>query len=331
MLPMTHENYMRRALQLAHLGAGRVSPNPLVGSVIVKGDTIIGEGWHQKAGQPHAEVNAIRSVKNPKDLINSRIYVNLEPCAHFGKTPPCSDLIIEMKIPEVIIGCVDPYSEVAGKGIEKLKKAGIKVTVGILEKESLHINRRFFTFHTKKRPYIILKWAESIDGYMDIDRSSGEKGSVAISGPAAKRVTHRWRSEEDAILIGANTLRTDNPSLNVREVEGKSPIPIVVSHSGELPSDSQILKNPNTLVYRGLDLNWKSVFDDLYQRDIQSVLVEGGRKIHQSLLDEGWVDEVRVWTADKILQNGLKAPQVDRKGFTSTSVGKDLLLIKNIG
>lgn len=322
---------MRRALQLAQLGAGRVSPNPLVGSVIVKGDTIIGEGWHQKAGQPHAEVNAIRSVKNPKDLINSRIYVNLEPCAHFGKTPPCSDLIIEMKIPEVIIGCVDPYSEVAGKGIEKLKKAGVNVTVGVLEKEALHINRRFFTYHTQKRPYIILKWAESIDGFMDIDRSSGEKGSVAISGPAAKRVTHRWRSEEDAILIGAKTLRTDNPSLNVREVSGQSPIPIVVSKSGNLPVDSHLVKNPKAIIYSDQELNWKSVFDDLYQRGIQSVLVEGGRKIHQSLLDEGWVDEVRIWTSDKILNSGLSAPKIDRNGFSSTCVGKDLLLIKKVG
>ncbi len=331
MFSMTHENYMRRALELAQLGAGRVSPNPLVGSVIVKDDTIIGEGWHQKAGQPHAEVNAIRSVKNSSDLLAARIYVNLEPCAHFGKTPPCSDLIIEKQIPEVFIGCVDPFSEVAGKGIEKLKKAGIKVTVGVLEKESLFINRRFFTFHTKSRPYIILKWAESIDGYMDAERASGETGSIAISGPAAKRITHRWRSEEDAILIGANTLRTDNPGLDVREVDGTSPIPIIISKSGKLPSESRLLNNPKTLIYTGYDLTWNQVFEDLYEKGIQSVLVEGGQKTHQSLLDQGWADEVRIWMADKIINKGLKAPVIDRSGFQSQSVGEDLLLIKKIG
>lgn len=335
----TTEQYMRRALELAYLGKGRVSPNPLVGCVIVKDGVIIGEGWHQKAGEPHAEVNAVNSVQNPEDLKSAKMFVTLEPCAHHGRTPPCSDLIIKMGIPEVYIGCVDPFAQVAGKGIQKLKNAGVNTHVGILEKECLHINRRFFTFHEKKRPYILLKWAESVDGFMDIERPNGETGSHPISHPAASRLTHTWRAEEDAILIGAKTLRTDNPSLTTRKVDGSSPIPIVVTRSGDIDPSSALLQNPKTLVFTKNTSeesdnpncteihfsDWEDLYSKLYERDIQSVLVEGGKEILQNHIDAGMYDEIRIWTSPNLLEKGLPSPTTPPLEYSQSAMGPDIL------
>ena len=229
--------YMDRCLSLACLGAGDVAPNPMVGCVIVYEDKIIGEGFHQQFGAPHAEVNAIRAVKDKNLLKDSTLYVSLEPCAHFGKTPPCSDLIIEHQIPHVVVGCVDPFAEVAGKGIEKMKKAGIKVDVGLLEAECLWLNRRFFTFHQKKRPYLILKWAQTMDGFLDIDRSKPSFGQPTwISNELSRRQVHRQRTEEAAILVGTNTAFKDNPSLTVREWDGQQPVRLVIDRKNRLPA-----------------------------------------------------------------------------------------------
>lgn len=236
-----HESYMKRCIELARNGAFFAAPNPMVGSVIVHNNTIIGEGYHAVCGQAHAEVNAVNSVKDKSLLKDSTIYVTLEPCAHFGKTPPCSDLIVEMGIPKVVIGCVDSFSEVAGKSIEKLKKAGAEVIVGVLEEECRDLNKRFFTFHEKKRPYVILKWAQTKDGFIDkLPEDKDRKGGVAISGPEAKRLVHTWRAEEQAILVGKNTVLNDNPSLTVREIEGPNPVRIILDSNGSLSKDYKV-------------------------------------------------------------------------------------------
>ena len=218
------EFYMKRCLNLAQLGLGNTSPNPMVGSIIVDDNNlIIGEGYHQKIGHNHAEVNAISAVINKNDLRTSTLYVSLEPCSHTGKTPPCVDLIIKHKIPKVIIGCIDAYNKVNGNGIRALKKAGVIVEVGVLENECLELNKRFNTFHNKKRPYIILKWAQTKDLFIDIKRNENSKGINWITQPETKSITHKWRSEEDAILVGKNTVLTDNPSLTTRAYSGKNP------------------------------------------------------------------------------------------------------------
>ena len=220
---------MFRCIELARLGKGEVAPNPMVGAVIVCDDEIIGEGFHRQCGGPHAEVNAVNSVVNKELLKRSTMYVSLEPCAHFGKTPPCSDLIIDQEIPNVVVGSVDPFAEVAGKGIDKMRKAGVHVEVGVLEKECLELNCRFFTFHQKKRPYVVLKWAQTLDGFIDIDRSHPEFGQPTwISNELSRRAVHRQRTEESAILIGSNTAWKDNPSLTVREWFGNQPVRLVI-------------------------------------------------------------------------------------------------------
>jgi diaminohydroxyphosphoribosylaminopyrimidine deaminase/5-amino-6-(5-phosphoribosylamino)uracil reductase len=233
------EKYMLRCLELAKDGFGNVAPNPMVGCVIVCEGKIIGEGYHQEYGKAHAEVNAIHSVRDKSLLQKSTLYVNLEPCAHFGKTPPCANLIVEHNIPRVVIGCVDSYSEVSGKGIEKLRNAGIEVTVGILENESLELNKRFFTFHNKKRPYVILKWAETQDGFIDVDRPLDKSRDTTadnwITSPLSKQLVHKWRSEEAAIMVGTTTVLNDNPQLNVREWKGKNPTRIVIDLQDRLP------------------------------------------------------------------------------------------------
>ena len=236
----TDENYMMRCLELAEHGRQTVAPNPMVGSVIVHDGKIIGEGFHRKYGGPHAEVNAINSVENQKLLKHSTLYVNLEPCAHHGKTPPCSDLIIAKQIPKVVIGSKDIFAKVAGKGIEKMKNAGIDIKVGVLEKESLELNKRFFIFHEQKRPYIILKWAETIDGYIDIDRKKENNGISWITHPYLRIPVHKWRSEEAGIIIGTNTALNDNPKLNTRLWYGKNPVRFVLDRNLSLPSDLSI-------------------------------------------------------------------------------------------
>ena len=339
-----HHKYMERCIELALKGAGFVAPNPMVGAVLVHDDMIIGEGWHERYGETHAEVNAIRQaasniqeqIKNskssPTDLSQSTLYVSLEPCAHHGKTPPCADLIIENKIPKVVIGCRDPFVEVDGKGIEKLIAAGVEVEVGILEKQCKDLNKRFLTFHTKKRPYIILKWAQTKDGKIaapsppEGENSGPARPRLLISNEYSNRLVHKWRGEEASILVGTNTALLDNPELTTRLWDGPSPIRLVVDINLRLPSSLKIFnqqvktivfnsaKNEEieNLIFYKIDNNRNligQIATALYQLNIQSVLVEGGAKILQSFIDEGLWDEARVISNEElIINNGLDAP-----------------------
>jgi diaminohydroxyphosphoribosylaminopyrimidine deaminase / 5-amino-6-(5-phosphoribosylamino)uracil reductase len=306
---MDHNFYMQRCLELARRGAGHVAPNPMVGAVLVYSDSIIGEGWHQQYGEAHAEVNCIASVKeSDKHLIpRSTLYVSLEPCAHIGKTPPCADLIIRYKIPKVIIGCRDPFTEVNGKGIEKLEVAGVQVETGVLETECKELNKRFFTFHILHRPYIMLKWAQTQDG--KIGYGNGRR--LLISNEYSNRLVHQWRSEEAAILVGTNTALFDDPALTTRLWPGSSPVRLVVDMELRLPSSLQLFnrevrtiifntrkheEDGNLLYYRiTQDLSLvRQVLNALYQLKILSVLVEGGAKLLHSFIDEGIWDEARV-------------------------------------
>lgn len=317
---------MQRCLQLAQLGAGKVSPNPLVGAVLVYENRVIGEGYHQQFGLAHAEVNCINNVSDEdRPLIaGSTLFVSLEPCAHFGKTPPCADLIIKMQVPKVVIGCRDSYKEVDGKGIEKLKMAGIEVVVGIQEKEAQQLNKRFFTFHEKKRPYIILKWAQSSNNKI----ANADLSKVQISNDFTNRLVHRWRSEEAAIMVGTNTALLDDPSLNSRLWAGNDPQRIVIDKKLTLPAASKLLGDGGkTIIFNELknsdegDLHyWKltgnasilqEILSVLFKRGIQSVLVEGGTLLLQSFIDEGLWDEARVITNNGlVISNGRAAPEL---------------------
>jgi diaminohydroxyphosphoribosylaminopyrimidine deaminase/5-amino-6-(5-phosphoribosylamino)uracil reductase len=321
-----HEKYIKRCIELAKNGLGTTYPNPLVGSVIVYNNEIIGEGWHQKAGEPHAEVNAIHSVKDKSLLSKATIYVSLEPCSHFGKTPPCCDLIIANKIPNVVIGTIDPFAKVAGNGIKKLLEAGKKVTIGILEDECNELNKRFFTFHTKKRPYIILKWAESQDGFIaPLQRE--KKEPVWITNEFSRQLVHKWRSEEQAILVGTNTVLEDNPSLTVRDWTGNNPIRIVLDQKKRIPKESPIFDTQaNTLLISKDTINFKNaiaseIADFLFKNEIQSVIIEGGRQTLQTFIDANIWDEARVFKGAKALKNGIKAPLI-----TSVNAKKEQLL-----
>lgn len=320
-----HETYMKRCLQLAKNGLGTTYPNPLVGSVVVHNGKIIGEGWHKKAGEPHAEVNAIQSVKNKELLKESTIYVNLEPCSHFGKTPPCANLIIEHKIPNVVIGCMDSFSEVAGKGIEKLTNAGCKVTLNVLEKECLEINKRFFTFHNKKRPYIILKWAETADGFI-APLENDSKTAVAISNAYSRQLVHKYRTEEQAILVGTQTVLSDNPKLDARDWFGQHPTRIILDKSNKISSDFHVKnkKNPTIVfteeenyvnsencTYESLTFDKDLIFnvmDILYKKNIQSVIIEGGTRTLQHYIDTNFWDEARIFVTENGLSEGIKKP-----------------------
>ncbi len=336
----THESYMHRCLELAKLGTGYVAPNPMVGAVLVYSDKIIGEGYHQKWGEPHAEVNCINSVKREdKDKISGAVlYVSLEPCSHFGKTPPCTDLIIENKIPEVVIGCRDPFKEVDGKGIEKLKTAGVKVVYGILERECQQINKRFFTFYLQHRPYIILKWAETANGKIADDGTD----RLLISNDQTNRLAHKWRSEEASILVGTNTALLDDPELTTRSWNGPSPIRLVVDMDLKLPSNLKLFNGKQrTVIFNTIkhseelsatlhrsplrgegegvryyqitaDVNLvHQVTNALYQMKIQSVLIEGGARLLQSFIDERMWDEIRVIKNEALrINNGLAAPEL---------------------
>lgn len=322
----TPEIFMQRCLELALLGMGDVAPNPMVGCVIVHDGIIIGEGYHEKIGQPHAEVNAIRSVRNPELLAHSTLYVSLEPCAHFGKTPPCSDLIIESQIPHVVIGTVDPFARVAGKGIERMQKAGIDVSVGMLENECRDLNRRFFTFHEKKRPYILLKWAQTLDGFIDTDRTEVQHPTW-ITNALSKRLVHKQRSEESAILIGTNTAEFDNPALTVREWTGNQPIRMVIDRECRLDAGLHIFdsKAPTWVFtsirkqetgnrkYITLDFDQNilpQILTELYQHDILSVVVEGGSILLNSFLQDGLWDEAFVYSGNQFFGKGVSAPSI---------------------
>ena len=284
---MTHdEQYMSRCLQLARCGAWHTAPNPMVGAVIVHAGRIIGEGFHRACGGPHAEVNAIASVRHPELLPQSTIYVSLEPCAHYGKTPPCADLIIAKRIPRVVVGCRDPFSKVDGAGIKKLRDAGCEVIVGVLEEECRALNRRFFTFHERHRPYIILKWAQSADGFIDRHRTEGDGLlPVRFSTPLTTQTCHRNRVENEAIMVGARTFRLDSPRLTSRLWPGRQPQKVIVS--GCSPIDK---------------------ISELYAKGVQSVLVEGGATVHRQLIAAGLCDEIWIETAPLTLTDGVKAP-----------------------
>lgn len=293
-----YEQYMRRCLDLARLGLGNVQPNPMVGAVIVHNDRIIGEGYHQKYGEAHAEVNAINAVKEKSLLKESTIFVSLEPCSHYGKTPPCADKIIEMGIPRVVIGMRDPHDKVDGKGITKLRDAGIEVTTDILEDECRALNKRFVTYHTLGRPYIILKWAQTADGYMDIERPSTD--SYWITNEALRVITHKWRSEEQAILIGYNTYTNDHPQLNTRLYPGKSPIKYLMTRQQEQAAIDE--------GYRLLPENLEEAMKELFDQKIQSIIVEGGRKTLNRFIESGLWDEVRILTGSPVWGKGVEAP-----------------------
>lgn len=322
-----YNKYMARALQLAAMGVDKVSPNPMVGAVIVRDDKIIGEGYHMAWGGPHAEVNAINSVKDQKLLKESTMYVTLEPCSHYGKTPPCSELIIKKGIPKVIIGCMDPFEKVSGRGAERLRKAGIEVVTGVMEDECIELNRKFITSHLNKRPYILLKWAQSADGYIDHHRTERGKQAI-ISNPVTSMWTHRERAGYDGIMVGSNTVLKDNPSLTVREWTGKNPVRIVLDRDDDtIPGDSKILTDgEKTLIfsynkegiegsaeYIKLDSRTgilEHILKELYRRNIISVMVEGGALLLQKFIDKGLWDEARIEYGDCRLKSGVKAPVI---------------------
>ena len=321
----THEFYIKRCIELAKNGLGTTYPNPLVGSVIVHEGKIIGEGWHRKAGEPHAEVNAVNSVKDKSLLKKATIYVSLEPCSHFGKTPPCCDLIISNEIQNVVIGTVDPFAKVAGNGIKRLIESGKNVTVGVLEDECNELNKRFFTFHQKKRPYIILKWAETADGFI-APLNKEEKSPVWITNPNSRQLVHKWRTEEQAILVGTNTVLEDNPKLNARDFKGNNPIRIVLDKSGKISeqynvkdgtqktifiTESKKFTSTENCIYENaiFDSNLvSSICTILYKNDIQSVIIEGGSKTLQHFIEANLWDEARIFKGKTIFQNGTKAP-----------------------
>lgn len=318
----TDELFMQRAFELALLGRGYVSPNPMVGCVVVHDNKIIGEGWHQKYGQAHAEVNAIASVQDKSLLANSTVYVNLEPCSHFGKTPPCADLLVSHRVRRVVVANLDSNPLVAGQGIKKLRDAGIEVNTGVLDKAGRALNKRFFTFIEKKRPYIILKWAETSDGF--IARENHD--SKWISDEHSRQLNHKWRTEEDAILVGAKTAQFDNPQLNVRDWTGRNPVRIVIDRF--LKSNEKLHlfdHSQKTIVYNVLRHEEREnlmlmriderdflseLVKDLYKQKIQSVIVEGGAFTLQSFIAADLWDEARIFQSPKNFGKGIAAPAI---------------------
>lgn len=344
---MTDEVYMQRCLDLAAIGIADVSPNPMVGCVIVHENIIIGEGYHQKIGEAHAEVNAIQAVferygdQAPALLKDATAYVNLEPCAHFGKTPPCADLLVKHQIKSVVIGNTDPFTGVNGQGIAKLKAANIEVKTGVLAEKCSHLNRRFFTRIKQQRPYIILKWAQTADGYF----APPEKQKKWISGPSAQQLVHQWRSEEDAVLIGKNTALVDNPMLNTRLWPGKSPIRIVIDRNLDIPTNFHLFEEgAKTIVFNEVktavenhvhfvqmeDMKYylaQKIAFQLYLMDIQSVMIEGGVNLLNQFIQANLWDEARVFKAKNTWREGIKAPELALKPNECLTIGDDELNI----
>ncbi|MDR1003705.1 MAG: bifunctional diaminohydroxyphosphoribosylaminopyrimidine deaminase/5-amino-6-(5-phosphoribosylamino)uracil reductase RibD [Prevotellaceae bacterium] len=350
---MNEEKYMYRALQLARNGLCNTPPNPMVGAVIVHEGKIIGEGYHVRCGEGHAEVNAIRSVGDESLLRRSTLYVTLEPCSHHGKTPPCADLIIAKQIPRIVVGCQDPFPEVSGRGIRMLREAGREVTVGMLESECRHLIRRFITFHTQRRPYITLKWAESADRFIDVCRTGGTP--VILSTPQTSMLVHKMRAAHSAILVGTRTTLLDNPSLTVRRWHGRSPVRLVLDRTRSLPADLHLfdgsvptlvfteqptpaslplhLPTPTGVEYIPLDYSrdiLPQLMQVLYQRKLQSLLVEGGSTLLQSFIDAGLWDEAVIEESPMRLQSGVPAPVI--KGYTTleTRFGRIFRLVTAI-
>lgn len=331
---------MRRCLDLAQKGLGNTYPNPMVGCVIVCDGRIIGEGWHKKAGEAHAEVNAIQSVENKEWLKNSKLYVSLEPCAHFGKTPPCSDLIVAHQISEVVIGTGDPFAQVNGMGIRKLEKAGIKVKLGVLEKECRELNKRFFHFHQHKKPFVILKWAQTADGYMATE--TGEQKWITNS--FSKQLVHKWRTEERSILVGYKTAKFDNPQLNARLWAGNQPLRLVIDRDLSLDADLNLFdQSQKTLVFTEkqqesqMNLNYfqmqfdenleENILHQLYEMEIQSVLIEGGVQTLNRFISKGLWDEARILTASQSWGSGVKSPKMEGEWIEYQELANDNLKI----
>ena len=329
---MTEEElFMQRCIDLAQNGAGNVAPNPLVGAVIVHQNKIIGEGWHKKFGEAHAEVNAINSVQDKSVLSESTIYINLEPCSHHGKTPPCADLIIHHRFKKVVIGMMDPFDKVAGNGIKKLKDAGIEVIENVLKNECEDLNKRFITFHTKKRPYIILKWAQTIDGFIapDSTKLSPEEFEQKrhITGFIIQKLVHKWRSEEDAIMVGTNSIFSDNPALNVRAWNGRNPVRICLDKNLRLSNTFKIFdRTQPTIIFTEkersssenltyIKINFddqlpESILEKLFQNNIQSIIIEGGKQTLETFINKSLWEEAQIFTSQKILNEGVKAPNI---------------------
>jgi diaminohydroxyphosphoribosylaminopyrimidine deaminase/5-amino-6-(5-phosphoribosylamino)uracil reductase len=310
----TEEKYMQRCLQLAQNGLGTTYPNPLVGSVIVsENDEIIGEGWHLKSGEPHAEVNAVRDAEKKgydgDAFAKATLYVNLEPCSHTGKTPPCASMIVQKGFRKVVVGTLDPHDKVAGKGVDLLKEAGIEVVVGVLENECNELNKRFFTFHRKQRPYIILKWAETSDGFIAPENKNEQK-PVWITNPYSRQVSHQLRAQENAILVGAKTVIDDNPSLTCRDWNGENPLRVVLDSRNSIASDYQVMDDVAPTLKLALSTsNIIEIVNELYRNNIQSVIIEGGTTTIQSFIDAGlWDEAYQFMGTDVLFHQGLQAP-----------------------
>lgn len=332
---MNDTAFMERCLLLAKKGLGNTYPNPLVGCVIVHEEKVIAEGWHKKAGSNHAEREAILNVKDQSLLPKSTLFVNLEPCDHYGKTPPCTDLILEMKIPRVIIGCLDQNKRVLGKGLKKLKAAGCEVEIGVLESKCQKLNRRFFSFHQKKRPYVILKWAESLDGFI-APKETQKK--YWLTDPLSKQRVHHWRSQEQSIMIGVQTALNDNPKLDTRLWNGENPVSVVIDPHQKLSNikgDFNLLKkkfltikNQNKEENKDqLSIKAQEVLDQLFKNGLQSVIIEGGTKTLQHFIDAELWDEARIFVTKDKLKAGLKGPVIKRDAVHSSSKIKEDTLI----
>jgi diaminohydroxyphosphoribosylaminopyrimidine deaminase/5-amino-6-(5-phosphoribosylamino)uracil reductase len=337
-----HEKFMQRCIQLAKNGLGTTYPNPMVGAVLVDGGEIIGEGWHERAGGPHAEVRAIDQVSDPDRLKSATLYVSLEPCSHHGRTPPCADLIIKMGIPNVVIGSVDPNPEVSGNGIAKLQAAGCAVTKGVLKESCDQLNRRFFTFHQKRRPYITLKWAQTANGYIAAADQTNNSGPVWISGPLSRQHAHKLRANEQAILVGAGTVLKDNPSLTTRHWAGANPLRVVIDPKGLLPKDRHIfnhkaptlyvsrksrsdLKGTRQLVLSETATVLDQVLDELYQSGIQSLVVEGGAQTLAGFIEHDLWDEAFIYSGIAHWDSGLRAPVIGGSVIGRNMLRDDLL------
>jgi len=327
-----HKTYIKRCLEIAKNGLGSTRPNPMVGAVIVNNNKIIGEGYTSPYGGSHAEVNAINSVKDKSLLKTATIYVTLEPCSHYGKTPPCSDLIIKNEIPNVVIGCIDDNELVAGKGVKKLQSAGVNVTVGVLENECKKHHKRFFTFHNKKRPYIILKWAETLDGFI-APKTKDEQKPVWITNKHSRQLVHKWRTEEQVILVGTNTVLQDNPTLTARNWKGNNPIRVVIDKKSKISTELNVFNDVATTITiseKNIDFSkniGQQICDILFKNNINSVIIEGGSKTLQTFINENLWDEARVFIGQNQFKKGVKAPNLSGKLTFEEKIDTDILKI----
>lgn len=338
----TNERWMRRCLEIARLGAGGTAPNPMVGAVLVQGERLLAEGWHERAGGPHAEVRCLQAFGDGPVPVDATMYVNLEPCAHHGRTPPCADLLVARGVKHVVVGMRDPFPQVAGRGIERLRNAGVEVAEDVLLDECRWLQRRFISSVERNRPYIILKWAASADGFLDRHPRAG-RGVQRISTPATDVIVHRWRSEEAAILVGSRTVMNDDPSLNVRHIEGRAPLRVVLDRGGRAPSQSKVFTDAgNTVLFTGtarpelpIEQIMTSPTDDpldgilahLHDRNMRSVLVEGGAELIGHFVQRGLWDEARVIHGQVFFGNGTPAPRIDSAVRIERMVGGDRIVL----